>query len=1069
MNRKDTTSSTESPAQRLLIRASAGTGKTFQLSSRYIAILRHSSPERILASTFTRKAAGEILERVLLRLAHAIVDDKSLQVLATSVGPPELTRLECQQLLAKLVRQLHRVRISTLDSFFSQLAGSYALELGLPPGWRILDPLEIAQIRTSAIEDMLSTGAPQDLVQLMHLLDKGQSSRSISRLITDTISHLYQVFLTAPDESWERFPAHVFLSREHRETLRLLIESVPLDKKSLIDARAEDLVAIESENWDRFVKSGLMPKVISGEMTYRRVAIPEGLRGPYLELYEHVLANLSEPWKNQTLAARQLLRDFHNSFERLKLSAGGLEFGDITRQLADAQRSSRLINASFRLDMSVDHLLLDEFQDTSPDQWLVIRGFAEEACRRPGRSFFCVGDTKQAIYGWRGGEAALFDMINEELPGSDSGTMELNQSYRSSPVIMETVNQAMTGLHKHGNLEDHNEILYQWAKRFPPHETARKELTGYACLRTLSERNSKAPKWSEEEDAAEPVEFWAEVAEYVQERRREAPGASIGILTRKNESVGRVIFELSRLGIEASEEAGNPLTDSAAVQLILSLMTLADHPGHTIAAFHVAKSPLGEILRWTDPANPESRVAFAAFLRRKIVNQGYGGVIHELLPHLFPFCNRREAQRLTQLSELADRYDTLMADLRPGGFVDFIEQQKRDEPTSAAVRVMTIHQSKGLEFDIVILAELDAALYLPPKYVSHSPKPGAPPDLVALYRSTQHFENLGGALLEARQATRDRLCREALCLLYVAMTRAVRSLHLLISPKVSKSLPKTFAGLLRAGLAPDVPIAPLKVLWEHGDPEWFRDDPKMLVSNEAAEEAEASALKPIRFASRTTQRHWKRQTPTGRKDSAMISLSGQFAPVNHQALTRGTLFHRWAEEIIWLESGLPEATRLERLARQLGVEDAVSEKWIREFMALLQQDWLSGLLSRRHYQEAGSVFDPAIQSDLKSGTAQLQVRRECDFAVQTPDSALLTGCIDRLVLVERHGQPVAAEIIDFKTDDLGTASESLAEKVESYRMQMESYRQAVSQLFGIPMTQVSARLCFLSTGAIVAC
>ncbi|HWL08453.1 MAG TPA: UvrD-helicase domain-containing protein, partial [Planctomicrobium sp.] len=620
--------------QRLLIRASAGTGKTFQLSSRYIALLRNSSPEKILASTFTRKAAGEILERVLLRLSHAVRDPKSLKILADSVGGPRLSREECLSLLSRLTRQLHRVRISTLDSFFSQLAGSYALELGLPPGWRVLDPLEIGQIRNAAIEEMLGSGAPGDLVQLMHLLDKGQSSRNISRLITETINNLYYVFLAAPDESWERFPAHPFLSREHRETLRLLIEAVPLDKTSLINARGNDLEAILAEDWDGLLKRGLTNKIISGEMKFSRVPIPESLRGPYEELYQHVLANVSEPWKNQTLAARQLLRDYHSCFERAKLAAGGLEFGDVTRRLAESQQRSRLVDASFRLDASIDHLLLDEFQDTSPDQWSVIRSFAEEACRRPGRSLFCVGDPKQAIYGWRGGEAALFDIISEELPGEPSDTVELNLSYRSSPVIMETVNLAMRQLVRHDNLDDHSEVLYQWTKRFPEHRTARQELTGYACLRTLSDQNTDAA--TPDEEAEQPQQYWTEVAEYVRDRLKQAPGASIGILTRKNPTVGRLIFELTQLGIDASEEGGNPLTDSAAVQLILSLFTLADHPGHTVAAFHIANSPLGTILNWNDPSDSASRARFSAELRRQLIDRGYGGVVHDLLPKLAP-------------------------------------------------------------------------------------------------------------------------------------------------------------------------------------------------------------------------------------------------------------------------------------------------------------------------------------------------------------------------------------------------------------------------------------------------
>jgi len=1051
-------------SQKLLIRASAGTGKTFQLSSRYIALLRHSSPEKILASTFTRKAAGEILERVLLRLAHAVLNPDSLKVLADSVGPPELTREECLALLSRLTRQLHRVRICTLDSFFSQLAGSYALELGLPPGWRVLDTLEIDKLRNGAIEEMLTAGAPQDLVQLMHLLDKGQSSRSISRLITETISNLYSVFLAAPAESWERFPDYPFLQRPERDELQLLIESVPLDKVSLTKARDQDVEAIRGEDWESLLKRGLTGKILSGEMKFSRVPIPEALRGPYERIAQHVLASVAEPWKSQTLAARQLLRDYHTCFENAKRTAGGLEFGDVTRRLAAAQSQSRLVDSSFRLDTSIDHLLLDEFQDTSPEQWNVIRSFAEEACREPGRTFFCVGDPKQAIYGWRGGEAALFDLITEELPGDSAGALELNLSYRSSPVIMETVNLAMRQMTNHDNLSEHQEILYQWGKRFPEHQTARRNLSGYACVRTLSETNADLPEFGEEIE--QPREYWAEVAAYVKARRDEVPGASIGILTRKNPTIGRLIFELSQLGIDASEEGGNPLTDSAAVQLVLSLFRLADHPGHTIAAFHVASSPLGSIQNWTEYQNPFSRMKFSTELRQKLINRGYGGLVHEIVPALLPFCNRREGQRLTQLADLADRYDNLMADLRPGGFVEFIEQQRKEEPSSASVRVMTIHQSKGLEFDLVILPEMDSNLYLSPKYVSHSPAPGAPPDLVALYRSSEQFKFLGGDLLEARQATRDRMFQEALCLLYVAMTRAARSLHLLMLPKVSKNHPKTFAGLVRAALAPQVPVTPNTVLWELGREDWYAGTP--LVNGPAVEsgKGEEPAARNITFAEPTSRQHWTRQTPTGRRTPATVPLSRELVPTRSLSLAKGTLFHRWMEQIQWLDDASPGQEQLTLIARQCGVLEADGARWMNEFQAMLKSSWCRTLFSRQFYASSASPFSEETRSRLMQKRARVSVRQELPFTVQTGSAELLSGCLDRVVIAEDNGVPLEADVIDFKTDEL-TSTHDLSSRTEHYQEQMQAYRLAVSQLFRIPPEKVSVRLCFLQSGDIV--
>ena len=111
----------------IVIRASAGTGKTYQLASRFLQLLDADvPPESILAATFTRKAAGEILERILLTLARAASDDDQLAKLASAIGSPHLTRERSRELLARMTRRLHRLQVGTLDSFFAKLASSFS-------------------------------------------------------------------------------------------------------------------------------------------------------------------------------------------------------------------------------------------------------------------------------------------------------------------------------------------------------------------------------------------------------------------------------------------------------------------------------------------------------------------------------------------------------------------------------------------------------------------------------------------------------------------------------------------------------------------------------------------------------------------------------------------------------------------------------------------------------------------------------------------------------------------------------------------------------------------------------
>ena len=126
--------------QNEMIRASAGSGKTFQLTNRYIGLMAHGvEPERIIALTFTRKAAGEFFDAILAKLAKAATDEAFCQELATSPYIPTLRPDDFLQLLRKLVSRMHLLSLGTLDSFFSSILRNFPFEFGLGGGFEILD------------------------------------------------------------------------------------------------------------------------------------------------------------------------------------------------------------------------------------------------------------------------------------------------------------------------------------------------------------------------------------------------------------------------------------------------------------------------------------------------------------------------------------------------------------------------------------------------------------------------------------------------------------------------------------------------------------------------------------------------------------------------------------------------------------------------------------------------------------------------------------------------------------------------------------------------------------------
>ena len=223
--------------------------------------------ERILATTFTRKAAGEILERVLGRVAEACQDKAKRRELADSSGGGKLSQAACLRLLERLLHNLHRLRIGTLDSFFGQIAG-FALELGLPAGWQIVDDVEDARLRSAAIAAVLAREEPSRLRTLMNLLTKGTATRSIRQLIRETVDQAYELFLETPPEAWQQVPRYKPLAEEELAATLEDLRTLALSGSRMATARDGDYDRAVQGRWDEFLTKGLAAKIHAGENTY---------------------------------------------------------------------------------------------------------------------------------------------------------------------------------------------------------------------------------------------------------------------------------------------------------------------------------------------------------------------------------------------------------------------------------------------------------------------------------------------------------------------------------------------------------------------------------------------------------------------------------------------------------------------------------------------------------------------------------------------------------------------------------------------------------------------------------
>jgi ATP-dependent helicase/nuclease subunit A len=1036
-----------SQAPRLVIRASAGTGKTYQLSTRYIAQLLATTPDRILATTFTRKAAGEILERILLRLADAALDERQHAALSYAIGRPKLSRSACLELLTGLVRHLHRVRVSTLDSFFSRVAGSFALELGLPAGWRLLDEIEDDQLCARAIETVLSEGDRHDLVQLMHLLSKGDAHRSVTGLVRETVDELYAVFQETTAEAWRPIDGPQPLGTDALRDAIDALRAAPLPTdKVWSKARDNDVAAAEDGDWETFAGKGIATKVLDGDEKFNRKPIPEALRQVYVRLLQHAAAIECKVLSGQLQAAHDLLDRFDKVYRRLKQQSGGLTFDDIARRLAIEFAQQQPDGLAYRLDASLEHLLLDEFQDTSLVQWTVLEPLAKGVAAGDGSTFFCVGDVKQAIYGWRGGVAEIFDTVTSRLTGLSEE--QLDESFRSSAPVIETVNEVFRPRTEFELLPDHEECFVEWVNAFPRHSTNRTGAPGYACL-------VAGPDAEAGENAKAAV--YRGAALFLKELFPQLPPqATIGILARTNAAVGQIVHALRKEGLPASEEGGNPLTDSAAVQIVLSAMQLADHPGDTIALFHVKHSPLGPMLELSRDAGADDALAASEQIRRLLQMRGYGRVVSDWAGALAPECNAREQDRLRQLTALADDYEPI-ATLRPADFARYVRARKVEDPRTARIRVMTVHKAKGLEFDVVLLPQLDEKLIKPPTFVAYREQGADAAVRICRYRNKSLQRLLPPDIRDAFRQTADRAVREALCVFYVSLTRAAQALYMFVPSATNPT--QTFAGVLRQSLAPGKPCTANAVLYECGERNWHQQVPHIAAS---AEEGAAGPIQtPAPPLAGQRGRGRESRAPSQLKTQRTLSINDVLRSADSRALDRGHLLHAWFESLRWIDEAEPTDADLQRIAARLGCADDLVAKGRPEFRELLLADGLRNLLCRDAYRTGSrGLFQPGL---CDADDVEISVETERRFDVLL-DGALMSGSIDRLVLFRQSGRAVAADILDFKSDAVfGDARAATRRLVDLYSAQLDSYARAVSQIYELPREAIATRLVLLAS------
>ncbi len=1088
--------------QNRAISASAGTGKTFRLAHRYLGLMAAGvPPDRICALTFSRKAAGEIFDKIVEHLCEAATDaGKRARTAATiakeGLGAPPDQPAAYIHLLRKLLDHEHRLRIGTLDSFILGVVRAFPMELGISPETQPMngDGGEALAVRQAILTRIFDPTRHPDMegdreggkfLSDFRLACSGQETKTLVAVLDNFIFKHYGFFrhhnkaawhwgdpscIWPSAERWWELPECNSTATHNNLPDGLSVVFGPgsrpeaLGKACAVIAAAAMSHAAD-KTWPKLseaVLSKLLALAVQNEppvIKYydKGYPIPSALWTPLRNALGNLLRVEVTRALTRTMGLRAVLNRYDQLYEESLSTGGCFTFEDISLLLgAGGLSPSRTPDApdrlyiDYRLDGKLDHWLLDEFQDTSNTQWAALENLIDEVIQDDSRSFFYVGDVKQSVYGWRGGNHRLFGEVLKKYanPGPRAIVSEaIAECHRSLPAVIGAVNGVFDGLAgwvpaagaekglRRGALEAFSGI---WKK----HTSARlDEGEGFAALLEYApKKNSGDQPASGNQDGDDftddPAEFEA-VAKVLEQVQPTLRCHTAAVLVRSNQA-GRVCVDVLRRQLPAVpvvHEGQGGIVDNPVVALLLALVRYSAHPGDTVALRHLQMSPLIK-----QPELQDFDALPGVFLTA-MQEYGFAGALREWGARL-GILDAFGRQRLRELLAAAEQFDaTGVRDT--DAFADHIRAyQVKASAAAGTVRVMTIHQAKGLGFDLVIVP-FDAS-------DKSFDKPGdrellAGDNWVLNPPCYQVLNAAAGQPLQALDAARADANFAQLCLLYVSLTRAQRALYMLIPAKSEKNQTVRAADLLRERLAPaGVASSPgsggLTQIFAAGDCAWFKQPGKHIKPVVLATPAPLCMTHAVTVA--------RREPSKDHSEDRAFPAQWLFKSESGDVRVFGSAIHRLFQKIEW-------------------IEDADIERVISGWRAEAAEP--ASLLDNVEQQFRLCLANADVRRQLSrpAGAARTEVWREAPFDLVLESEGirhLMSGRFDRLV-VERDaaGQPLRATVFDFKSNRVETVSD-LHEAADGYAGQMAGYARAAARLLGLPPAQVAIVLLFTRTG-----
>lgn len=476
------------PEGSIWLSANAGSGKTKVLIDRVARLLlRGTPPQRILCLTYTKAAASEMQNRLFQRLGRwSMLPDAALtgalSGMGEAAGDADLL-LRARRLFARAIETPGGLKIQTIHAFCSSLLRRFPLEAGVSPDFAEVDERSLEQLRQEVLDQISSNGACAAMLALMRQLDEG----SFAALLRDIGKHrdtflgqtqdLFTLFELPRGLTEADLTARVFLGDERGLIDRLLPHlraGSPNDVKlgqRLALFGGSGVAGLKLLEGALLAQSGAAPFTArtGKHVTRQTMAVVARADLDALDaLGERVEAARGLRLGLDSLRMTAALHDFARLWlpmmDVAKMQRGWLEFDDLIRLAGELLGTSAVAQwVLFKLDGGIDHILIDEAQDTSPTQWRVIDLLTQEftagqGARDSQRTVFVVGDRKQSIYSFQGADLQGFESARARFAerlaavGTGLAQLELRYSFRSSEAILRLVDLCFSGTAGPGGL-----------------------------------------------------------------------------------------------------------------------------------------------------------------------------------------------------------------------------------------------------------------------------------------------------------------------------------------------------------------------------------------------------------------------------------------------------------------------------------------------------------------------------------------------------------------------------------------------------------------------------------------